>query len=166
MTRTNTLLVTLALATLSPLAADSAQAGHRSYCWTGPRVGCPGEVHMIRALDYLERAFQARHHGPFDYWMGRVDREIHLALRESCTFVTRRHLRHALAHLHRALRTHAPCDLDEVYEELVDALEHEQAQFRPVHHHHGGTLYVPAPVVPHHGGIMIHGRRFGIHIGF
>ncbi len=167
MTRFTTLLLTLSLTALSPLAADTAQAGHRSYCWAGPRVGCPGEVHMIRALDYLERAYQTRHDAAFHYWLNRVDREVHRALDESCTWITQRHLRHALQHVHAARISHAPCDLDEAYEELIDALEHEQRVFRPVrHHHHVVPRYVPVPAPHRHGGIHIHGRRFGIHIGF
>ncbi len=155
MARTPVLLLSLAVFA-STLTAASVRAGDQGYRWSGPRVGCPGEVQMIRAIENLDRVLAARSHQEFDYWMEQVDREIHAALQSTGRLTTRRHLQQALQGIHRAKQTHDRRDLDLVYRELIEALRHEQQNFRcgSVRYPVPRPYYKPAPRYhrPHHGG--------------
>ncbi len=160
----------LAAAGLVVLAmmVSSAQAGHRSYRWRGPRVGCPGEDHIIAALDALEHAYWARHDAGFHAHLRRACRQVRQAIDEVCTWGAEDHLWEALRFIRRARVSHDPRDLDAASAELVDALGHEQRSFQPAVVPRGPAVVVPAPVpvyVPR-GHIVIQGRRFGIHFDF
>ena len=180
MTRSPALLLAATLSLAAVAIPNSAQAGDRNYRWGGPRVGCPGEPHMIQALDFLQQAYRASSPGSADYWLVRVEREVIHALNAPCSPAAQRHLRAALRRLRHAKQTHAAEDLDLVGRSLTAALTTAQRSFRPVRPGHG--VPVPRPLPGHHavpapqplpapgyfphGGFSIQGPRFGIRIGF
>jgi hypothetical protein len=157
------------------LATNTASADHLSYRFTGPTVGCHGEVHMIRALELLERVFVAC---PAERpaLLCAAHREINQAAVEATSRVARYYLRQADTLLHRFEYTGSILYLDHTADSVERALLAEQHAFchaRPV------VPVPPTPPVVHvpghghghghghsHGSLYIGGKNFGFRINF
>jgi hypothetical protein len=166
----------MAAALLGSLAtASTAAADHQSYVFTGPRVGCHGEVHMLRALELLESVFVAC---PANRpaLLCAAHREINQAAAEATSRVARYYLQQADTLLHRFEYTGAILYLDHTADSVERALLAEQRTFCHVH------PVAPAPPMPpvvhvpghghghghghSHGSLFIGGKKFGLRINF
>lgn len=113
--------------------ANSAQAQHGSYCYTGQRCGCHGEAHMIDALDHINNAFHA------DCETTRVREtllakgQVLVSSREVCDPLAQRLLDDACNHLVHYLGSRHVRELDSASDAILRAISVEQTRHaRPV----------------------------------
>ncbi|MCA9202325.1 MAG: hypothetical protein KDA59_04750 [Planctomycetales bacterium] len=108
--------------------ANSAQAQHGSYCYTGQRCGCHGEAHMIDALDHINNAFHA------DCETTRVREtllakgQVLVSSREVCDPTAHRLLDDACDHLVHYLGSRHIRELDSASDAILRAISVEQAR--------------------------------------
>ena len=78
-----------------------AEAGHRSFCYTGKCYGFRGEQRMINALAAIDDAYYARFHADAIQATNRARRQVHAAYRQVCTYEAKKTLLAALRSLNR-----------------------------------------------------------------
>lgn len=128
---TRTLMTGGALIFAALVAVRPAAAEHR-YTYSGKCYNYHGEVHMIHALENMDRAFlaTARH----QKILATIDarRELMTAFRESCQHETKKTLLGAVRSLNRFIGTCDVAQLDIASERIARAMYYEQLVHQPV----------------------------------
>ena len=168
-----TRIASLALLTALVGIPATSQAAHSSYAFGGRQVGCGGEVHMIRALQFVDQAFATLHYDPHHRAALAAHAEVDAAEREVKSPHAGQKLAAACASLSRFTATHCPDDLARAGRLIQRALELEQQYHLACHSHAVRPVY---PVYGGHGygysqpqrsfGLSVQGRHGGVSFRF
>lgn len=172
-TRT-TRIASLALFTSLVGFASASQAGHTNYgtyAFGGRPVGCGGEAHMIRSLQFIDQAFASLHCNPHRA-VSAAHAEVDAAEQEVRSPYAGQRLASACEMLSRYSATECPDDLARAGRLIRRALELEQ-------HYHLSCQVRTRPAYPVYGGhghgysqpqsnfgFSVQGRHGGLSFGF